>query len=147
MKFFKTYSQKPVEVQREWFLVDASTAPLGKIAVVVADKLLGKSKVSFTSHVDNGDFVVVVNASKVQVTGGKEFDKKYYRHSGYQGGLTELSLAQVRAKNPSEIIINAVRGMLPKNKLLNDRLKRLKVFAGEEHAHVAQTPKKVEVKS
>ncbi|MDR2064062.1 MAG: 50S ribosomal protein L13 [Candidatus Nomurabacteria bacterium] len=147
MKAFKTYSQKPAEISREWFLVDASTAPLGKVAVVVADKLLGKSKPTFTPHVDNGDFVVVINAGKVLVTGNKELDKKYYRHSGYQGGLTELSLAQMRAKNPAEIIENAVRGMLPKNKLLNDRMKRLKVFAGEEHAHTAQTPKKVEVKS
>jgi large subunit ribosomal protein L13 len=146
MKLFKTYSQKPAEVKREWFLVDASTAPLGKVAVVVADKLLGKSKVSFTPHVDNGDFVVVINAAQVPVTGNKELDKKYYRHSGYQGGLKELSLAEVRAKDPAKIITEAVRGMLPKNKLLTERLKRLKVFAGAEHAHTAQTPKKVEVK-
>ena len=142
----KTYSQKPSEVNREWFLVDASEAPLGKIAVVIANYLMGKSKVTFTPHVDGGDYVVVINAKSVAVTGDKEIDKMYYHHSGYQGGLRELRLEEVREKQPERIIVEAVKGMMPKNKLADERLKRLKIFAGAEHAHTAQTPKKVEVK-
>jgi large subunit ribosomal protein L13 len=145
-KMFKTFSQKPAEVTRKWYLIDASEANLGRLAVAIADKLSGKSKTTFTPHVDNGDFVVVVNAAKVPVTGAKEENKKYYRHSGYMGGLTTTTLKKMRAENPEHIIINAVAGMLPKNKLQADRLQRLKVFAGNEHAHTAQKPEKVEVK-
>jgi large subunit ribosomal protein L13 len=143
MKQFKTYSQKPAEVAREWFIVDAGSLPLGKLAVVIADKLMGKSKPTYTPHVDNGDYVVVINAKNIQVTGAKLTDKKYYRHSGYQGGLTELSLGEIIEKDPSFAIAEAVKGMLPKNKLSPDRLSRLKVFAGAEHAHTAQTPKEI----
>ena len=139
----KTYSQKASEISREWWLVDASSMPLGKLAVVVADKLMGKSKVTFTPHIDNGDYVVVINAKDLKVTGVKMTDKKYYRHSGFPGGLTELSLEEVLAKDPALAIREAVKGMLPKNKLAADRLARLRVFAGSEHAHTAQNPKEI----
>lgn len=139
----KTYSQKASEISREWWLVDASSMPLGKLAVVIADKLMGKSKVTFTPHIDNGDYVVVVNAKDLKVTGVKMTDKKYYRHSGFPGGLTELSLEEVLAKDPALAIREAVKGMLPKNKLAADRLARLRVFAGSEHTHTAQNPKEI----
>ena len=139
----KTYSQKASEINREWWLVDASTMPLGKLAVIIADKLMGKSKVTYTPHIDNGDYVVVINAKDIQVTGNKLVDKKYYRHSGYPGGLKELKLEEVLEKDPSRAIAQAVKGMLPKNKLAAERLKRLRVFAGAEHAHTAQTPKEI----
>ena len=139
----KTYSQKSSEISREWWLVDASTMPLGKLAVVIADKLMGKSKVTFTPHIDNGDYVVVINAKDLKVTGAKASDKKYYRHSGFPGGLTELSLEEVLEKDPSLAIREAVKGMLPKNKLAADRLARLRIFAGAEHAHTAQNPKEI----
>ena len=146
MKHFKTFSQKPTEVSRSWWLVDASEASLGRTATVIAKLLTGKEKVTFTPHTDAGDYVVVVNAAKTVVTGNKEIQKKYYRHSGYIGGLTELDLKTVREKYPERIIEEAVKGMIPKNKLADDRMSRLKIFAGEEHNHTAQTPKKVEVK-
>ena len=149
----KTYSQKGADIQREWWLIDASTMPLGKLAVVIADKLTGKSKVTYTPHVDNGDYVVVINAQNLQVTGDKLTDKKYYRHSGFPGGLTELKLEEVIEKDPRIAIEHAVKGMLPKNKLAADRLARLRVFPGAEarlrvfpgaeHAHTAQTPKEI----
>ena len=139
----KTYSQKSSEISREWWLIDASTLPLGKLAVVIADKLMGKSKVTYTPHIDNGDYVVVVNAKNLKATGNKMVDKKYYRHSQFPGGLKELSLAEVIEKDPSLAITEAVKGMLPKNKLSADRLARLRVFAGAEHAHTAQNPKEI----
>lgn len=142
----KTFSQKPADVSREWFLVDASELPLGRIATIVADKLIGKSKPTYTPHVDGGDYVVVINAAKTVVTGDKETGKIYYRHSGFPGGIKDATLAEVREKFPERIIENAVRGMLPKNKLSPERMGRLKIFAGAEHAHAAQQPKKVEVK-
>jgi large subunit ribosomal protein L13 len=139
----KTYSQKSSEISREWWLIDASTLPLGKLAVVIADKLMGKSKVTYTPHIDNGDYVVVVNAKNLKVTGEKMTQKKYYRHSGFPGGLTELKLEEVIEKDPSVAIREAVKGMLPKNKLSADRLARLRIFEGAEHAHVAQNPKEI----
>ncbi len=139
----KTYSQKGTEVQREWWIIDASTMPLGKLAVVIADKLMGKSKVTYTAHVDNGDYVVVINAKDIQVTGNKMTDKMYYRHSSFPGGLTELKLEEVIEKDPRVAIEHAVKGMLPKNKLAADRLRRLKVFNGAEHKHTAQNPKEI----
>jgi len=139
----KTYSQKSAEIQREWWVIDASTLPLGKLAVVIADKLMGKSKVTYTPHIDNGDYVVVTNAKNIKVTGNKMVDKKYYRHSGFPGGLTELKLEEVIEKNPEVVIREAVKGMLPKNKLAADRLARLRVFDGAEHAHTAQNPKEI----
>ena len=139
----KTYSQKGSEISREWWVIDASVLPLGKLAVVIADKLMGKSKVTYTPHVDNGDYVVVTNAKKLVVTGNKMTDKKYYRHSGFPGGLTELKLEEVIEKNPALAIKEAVKGMLPKNKLAADRLGRLRIFEGAEHAHTAQNPKEI----
>lgn len=139
----KTYSQKSSEIQREWWIIDASTMPLGKLAVVIADKLMGKSKVTYTPHTDNGDYVVVVNAKNITVTGEKMTDKHYYRHSGFPGGLTDLTLAEAIEKDPSLAIKQAVKGMMPKNKLAADRLARLRVFDGAEHAHTAQQPKEI----
>ena len=139
----KTYSQKGAEIKREWWIVDASTMPLGKLAVIIADKLMGKSKVTYTPHIDNGDYVVVINAKNLVVTGDKMIQKKYYRHSGFPGGLTELRLEEVVEKNPAVAITAAVKGMLPKNKLAAERLKRLRVFDGAEHTHTAQTPKEI----
>ena len=139
----KTYSQKSAEISREWWLVDASTLPLGKLAVVIADKLMGKSKVTYTPHIDNGDYVVVVNAKNLKVTGNKLTDKKYYHHSGFPGGLKELRLEEVIEKDPSVAIEAAVKGMIPKNKLAADRLARLRIFDGAEHTHAAQNPKEI----
>lgn len=142
----KTYSQKPSEVNRRWLLVDASKAPLGRIATQIATYLTGKYKPSYTPHIDGGDYVVVVNAEKAVVTGDKEKGKVYYRHSGFPGGIKDARLEEVREKFPERIIEAAVKGMLPKNKLAAERMKRLRVFAGSEHTHTAQNPEKVEVK-
>ena len=139
----KTYSQKGSEIKREWWVIDASSMPLGKLAVVIADKLMGKSKVTYTPHIDNGDYVVVVNAKNLVVTGDKMVQKKYYRHSGFPGGLTELKLEEVIEKNPAVAITAAAKGMPPKNKLAAERLKRLRIFDGAEHAHTAQNPKEI----
>ena len=139
----KTYSQKASEIKREWWVIDASSLPLGKLAVVIADKLMGKSKVTYTPHIDNGDYVVVTNAKNLVVTGEKMTQKKYYRHSGYPGGIRELKLEEVIEKDPARAIREAVKGMLPKNKLMADRMKRLRVFESDEHDHAAQTPKAI----
>lgn len=139
----KTYSQKSAEIKREWYLIDAKSLPLGKLAVVIADKLMGKSKVTYTPHIDNGDYVVVINAKDLVVTGNKMTDKMYHRHSGFPGGLTSLKLEEVIEKDPSYAIKEAVKGMLPKNKLAADRLARLRVFDGAEHTHAAQNPKEI----
>ena len=139
----KTYSQKSSEISREWYLIDASSMPLGKLAVVIADKLMGKSKVTYTPHIDNGDYVVVINAKNLVVTGNKMTEKMYHHHSGFPGGLKSLKLEEVVEKNPSLAIKEAVKGMLPKNKLAADRLARLRVFDGAEHAHTAQQPKEI----
>lgn len=142
----KTFSQKPTEVTRRWVLIDASEAPLGRVATVIAKHLIGKYKPTYTPHVDGGDYVVVVNAKDTVVTGNKETAKVYYRHSGFPGGIKDASLAEVREKFPERIIENAVKGMLPKNKLSADRMQRLRVFAGAEHTHTAQTPEKITIK-
>ena len=142
----KTFSQKPAEVSRRWVLVDASQAPLGRTAAFIAKHLIGKYKPTYTPHVDGGDYVVVINAEKAVVTGNKELKKIYYRHSGFPGGIKDARLEEVREKFPERIIEAAVKGMLPKNKLSEERMKRLKIFVGEEHAHTAQKPEKVEVK-
>ena len=139
----KTYSQKGSEINREWWQIDASTMPLGQLAVIVADKLMGKSKVTYPPHIDNGDYVIVTNAKQLVVTGNKMVQKKYYSHSGYPGGLTELKLEEVIEKDPSLVIKKAVKGMLPKNKLAAERMKRLRVFPGAEHTHTAQNPKEI----
>lgn len=142
----KTYSQKPTEVNRRWILIDASSAPLGRVATEIAKYLIGKYKPSYTPHIDGGDYVVVINAQDAVVTGDKEVNKRYYRHSGFPGGIKDAQLKEVREKFPERIIEHAVEGMLPKNKLSPERMKRLRVFAGSEHDHTAQTPEKVEVK-
>lgn len=141
----KTYSQKPSEVSRKWLQIDASDAPLGRLATNIATHLTGKSKPTYTAHIDGGDYVVVTNAAHLVVTGNKLEDKKYYRHSGFPGGIKERTLAEQIAKDPTKVIYDAVRGMLPKNKLMDGRLKRLKIYAGEEHNHSAQMPQKVKV--
>ncbi|HEU5187341.1 MAG TPA: 50S ribosomal protein L13 [Candidatus Saccharimonadales bacterium] len=141
----KTYSQKTAEVTRKWLLVDASEGTLGRVATTIAKYLIGKYKPTYTAHVDGGDFVVVVNAANLVVTGDKMEDKKYYHHSGFPGGIKERSLKEQLVRDPAKPIIDAVAGMLPKNKLLDGRLKRLKVYAGPDHTHAAQVPVKVEV--
>jgi large subunit ribosomal protein L13 len=142
----KTYSQKPSEVSRRWVLIDASSAPLGRVSTEIAKYLIGKYKPTYTPHIDAGDYVVVINAAKVVVTGNKELDKIYYHHSGFPGGITDATLGEVRAKFPERIIEEAVKGMIPRNKLAAERLKRLRVFVGVDHTHTAQTPEKVEIK-
>lgn len=142
----KTYSAKPSEVSRRWILIDAADAPLGRISTTIATYLTGKNKPMYTPHIDCGDYVVVINASKLVVTGNKLTDKKYYRYSGFPGGMREMTLEQKIEKDPTDVITLAVKGMLPKNKLVDERLARLRVFAGEEHGHTAQQPQKVEVK-
>lgn len=142
----KTFSQKPADINRRWVLIDASEASLGRVANAIAKYLIGKYKPTYTAHVDNGDYVVVINSDKLIVTGNKETDKKYFRHSGYVGNIKEFSLGEMRAKSSDEIIRLAVKGMIPANKLASDRLGRLRIFKGETHAHTAQTPEKVEVK-
>ena len=142
----KTFSQKPVEVTRRWILIDAKDAPLGRVSTEIAKYLIGKYKPTYTPHIDGGDYVIVINARDAVFTGDKETAKKYYRHSGFPGGIKDATLAEVREKFPERIIEKAVQGMLPKNKLSAERMARLKVFPGAEHAHTAQQPKKVEVK-
>jgi len=143
----KTYSQKPTEITRRWILIDASTATLGRVASAIAKYLIGKYKPTYTPHVDSGDYVVVINAEKIKITGAKETDKMYYRHSGFPGGMTEATLGELRIKYPARLIEEAVKGMIPRNKLADERLKRLRVFVGEEHTHTAQTPELVDVNS
>jgi len=143
----KTYSAKPTEVTRRWILIDAADIPLGRMATEVATYLTGKNKPMFTPHIDCGDFVVVINAAKLVVTGNKLQDKMYYRHSGYPGALKEMNLAQKLAKDPASVIEHAVKGMIPKNKLASERMQRLRVFVGEEHVHTAQQPVKIDLKS
>lgn len=142
----KTFSLKPAEISRKWVVVDASEAPLGRLATLIATRLTGKYKPTFTPHVDDGDYVIVVNADKIVVTGNKETAKVYYRHSQFPGGLKERTLKEARELNSAAIIEKAVKGMVPKNKLAPERLARLRVFAGAEHTHEAQKPVKLEVK-
>lgn len=142
----KTYSAKPTDVNRQWYVVDAAEAPLGRLATKIATLLTGKGKPQFTKHIDVGDYVVVINAEKTVATGDKLNKKIYYRHSGYPGGIKDASLAEKMAKDPTFAITHAVRGMLPVNKLRDERLKRLKVYAGSAHQHEAQKPTLISVK-
>jgi len=142
----KTFSQKPSEVTRRWILVDAKDAPLGRLSTEIAKFLIGKYKPTYTPHIDGGDYVIVVNAKEAVVTGDKELQKMYYRHSGFPGGIRDARLEEVREKFPEQIIEKAVKGMLPKNKLSADRMKRLKVYVGPEHEHAAQKPEKITIK-
>ncbi len=142
----KTFSAKRETVDREWCVVDASGKVLGRLASEIARRLRGKHKPEFTPHVDTGDYVIVVNAAKVQVTGRKTDAKIYYRYSGYQSGLKAINFKDLRQTHPERIIELAVRGMMPKNSLGRAMLKKLKVFAGPEHKHQAQNPKPIEVR-
>lgn len=142
----KTYSQKPSEVTRRWILIDASQAPMGRVATQVAKYLIGKYKPTYTAHIDGGDYVVVINAKDAVFTGNKEDDKKYYRHSGFPGGIKDATVSEVREKFPERLVQAAVKGMLPKNKLSPERMKRLRVFPDADHTHAAQSPEKVEIK-
>jgi large subunit ribosomal protein L13 len=137
----KTYSAKTGEVAREWYLVDAEGQTLGRLATQIADTLRGKRKPQFTPHVDTGDFVIVVNADKIAVTGNKLDQKMYHRHSGYPGGLKSRTLREQLDRRPTEVIRKAVRGMLPKNKLARRQIVKLKVYAGPQHPHESQNPK------
>jgi large subunit ribosomal protein L13 len=140
-----TYSAKPSDVTRKWYVIDAAEAPLGRTATKIATLLTGKGKPQFTQHIDCGDFVVVINAATPKVSGNKMEDKMYYRHSGYPGGLKEASLKEVLVNTPERAIYDAVRGMLPVNKLRDPRLARLKIYAGAEHNHAAQKPEAISV--
>ena len=142
----KTFSAKPTDVTRKWYVVDASQAPLGRVSTQIAKLLIGKDKPMFTKHIDVGDYVVVINAEKVVVTGDKMDTKMYYSHSGFPGALKEATMREKQAKNPTYAIFHAVRGMLPVNKLRDARLDRLKLYAGSEHNHEAQKPKTIPIK-
>ena len=141
----RTYSAKPGEINREWFVVDASEHTLGRLATTIATVLRGKHKATFTPHVDTGDFVIVTNASQIRLSGRKLDQKQYYRHSGYMGGLTAIDARTVREEDPERMIQQAVKGMLPKNRLSRQLIKKLKVYAGSEHPHAAQQPKPLPV--
>jgi large subunit ribosomal protein L13 len=141
----RTYTAKPGEVERRWYVVDADGQTLGRLATRIADTLRGKGKAQYTPHVDTGDFVVVVNAEKVRVTGNKLDQKRYYRHSGYPGGLRSRTLREQLERRPTEVIRTAVKGMLPKNRLARKQLNKLKVYAGPDHPHEAQAPQPLEV--
>ena len=140
----KTYSAKTSEIERQWYVVDAEGQTLGRLATRIADTLRGKRKAEFTPHVDTGDFVIVVNAEKIVVTGNKLQAKLYYRHSGYPGGLRSRTLAEQLDRRPTEVIRSAVKGMLPRNRLARQQLTKLKVYAGPDHPHAAQQPKTME---
>jgi large subunit ribosomal protein L13 len=137
----KTYSAKKGELTRDWYVVDAEGQVLGRLATQIADRLRGKGKPGYTPHVDTGDFVVVVNAEKIAVTGNKLDAKMYYRHSGYPGGLKQRSLREQLDRRPTEVLRKAVKGMLPKNRLANQQITKLKIYAGPDHPHEAQAPK------
>ena len=142
----KTYNAKPNEVAREWYVVDAEDLVLGRLATRIADVLRGKHKASYTPHVDTGDFVVVVNAEKVKLTGNKLDQKLYWRHSGYSKSIRSRTAREMLEKKPEEVILHAVRGMLPKNRLGRRMLKRLKAYGGADHPHQAQEPKPLELR-
>lgn len=141
----KTFSAKPETVKRDWYVIDADNKVLGRLATEIARRLRGKHKPEYTPHVDTGDYIVVINAEKVAVTGNKETDKMYHHHTGYPGGLKSISLDKQRSKAPERIIEAAVRGMLPKNSLGRAMFRKLKVYAGPEHNHAAQQPKQLDL--
>ncbi|MGH2762521.1 MAG: 50S ribosomal protein L13 [Thermoleophilaceae bacterium] len=143
----KTYVATPASRERNWLVVDATGHTLGRLATQLADALRGKRKPEYTPHVDTGDFVIVVNAEKVSVSGNKRAEKRYYRHSGYPGGLRSRTLQEMLARRPEEVIRLAVKGMLPRNRLGRAQLRKLKVYAGPDHPHAAQKPEPMEVSS
>ncbi len=142
----KSYMARPLEVERNWYLIDAEGQTLGRLATEIARVLRGKNKPQYTPHVDTGDFVVVVNADRVAVTGRKAEQKVYRRYSGYPGGLKETSYEQMMARKPTEILRKAVYGMMPKTRLARQQFKKLKIYAGPEHPHTAQDPQPYEVR-
>ena len=141
----KTYQANAQDRERGWFVVDAEGKTLGRLATQIANVLRGKRKPTYTPHVDVGDFVIVVNAEKIAVTGKKLSDKRYYRHSGYPGGIRHRTLGEMLERQPEEVIRKAVKGMLPRNRLARQQLTKLKVYAGPEHPHAAQQPKPMEI--
>jgi len=141
----KTFVAKPESVERDWYVVDATDKTLGRLATEIALRLRGKHKPEFTPHVDTGDYIVVVNAEKVTVTGNKAKDKKYYAHSGYPGGLKESTFEKLIVKNPEMVLEKAVKGMLPKGPLGRAMFRKMKVFAGPEHTHAAQQPQSLDI--
>jgi large subunit ribosomal protein L13 len=141
----KTYVANSEDRERNWLVVDAADKTLGRLATQLADLLRGKRKPTYTPHVDTGDFVIVVNAEKIHVTGNKRADKRYYRHSGYPGGLKSRTLEEMLARRPEEVIRKAVKGMMPRNRLARKQLTKLKVYAGPEHPHAAQQPETLEI--
>ena len=143
----KTFSQKPADVTRTWYVVDATDIPLGRLSTEVSRRLIGKHKPTYTPHTDGGDYIVVINSDKVALTGAKEDSKVYYRHSGYIGNLKERTAAEQRELDSRKLISDAVKGMLPKNKLSNGRLERLKIYKDAEHTHAPQHPKEMTIKT
>jgi len=141
----KTFNAKPKEVKRDWFLVDANGKTLGRLATEVASRLRGKHKAEYTPHVDTGDYIVIVNAAKISVTGKKFDDKMYHHHTGYIGNLKSVSFKELIKKKPEEIIQKAVKGMLPKGPLGREMVKKMKVFAGSDHSHAAQQPQILDI--
>jgi len=141
----KTVSMRPQDVDRSWYVVDAENRTLGRLATEIARRLRGKHKAEYTPHVDTGDYIIVVNADKVRVTGNKTSDKMYHRHSGYPGGIKSMNFEAMQQKHPEQIIEKAVKGMLPRNPLGRAMIKKLKVYAGAEHPHSAQQPQPLEI--
>ena len=141
----KTFSAKPSEVKRDWYLVDATDKTLGRLASEIAKRLRGKHKPVYTPHVDTGDYIVVINAEKVRVSGNKTSDKTYYRHSGYPGGIKSITFDKLIQRAPERVIETAVKGMLPKNPLGRAMFRKLKVYAGAEHKHTAQQPQQLDI--
>lgn len=141
----KTYLAPVTEIEKKWYLVDAENKVLGRLASEIANRLRGKHKPTFSAFIDNGDFIIVTNAEKVQLTGNKLNDKKYYRHTGYMGGLKEATAKEMLAKHPTDLLIHAVKGMLPKNKIGRAQLKKLKVYTGKNHPHAAQQPAALDI--
>ena len=145
MNSCKTYSLRKEDTVRNWYVVDAKDQILGRLSTEIATRLRGKNKPDYTPHIDNGDFIVVINAEQIKTTGNKPADKKYYRHSGYPGGIKETSLQELLAKKPREVLYKSVRGMLPKNRLGRAQLKKLKIYVGSEHPHKAQQPAALDI--
>jgi large subunit ribosomal protein L13 len=143
----RTYTAKPTDRERNWVLVDATGQTLGRLATQLANALRGKRKPEYTPHIDTGDFVIVVNAEKISVTGNKLTDKRYYRHSGYPGGLRSRTLQEMLDRRPEEVIRLAVKGMMPRNRLARKQLTKLKIYAGPEHPHAAQKPQAMEIET
>jgi len=141
----KTFSAKNHDIDRNWYLVDAQNKTLGRLSTEIASRLRGKHKPIYTPHVDTGDYIVVINASKIRVTGNKMTDKIYYKHTGYIGNLKSENLATMLEKYPEKVLMKSVRGMLPKSKLGSAMIKKLRVFAGPEHTHIAQQPEPLEL--